>query len=128
KAEALALAGSKSAALGVLDGYLEDVGAEQPQLQHIPLVLKRRISERVPEDTYRAADERLFVGREEAMSLLTSLGAATRAGNQQVLLLWGAPGIGKTRLLAEYDAFTALQGGLTLSLSAQPHDRYRPLG
>ena len=128
KAEALAVSGSKSAALGVLDGYMEEVGPQQRQLQLLPSALKRRISERLPDEMPRAGDDRMFVGREESMRMLSALGIATRAGNQQVILLWGEPGVGKTRLVAEYRAFASLQGTFTVSLSCQPHDVFRPLG
>ena len=128
KAEALAVSGSKRAALGVIDGYLHEVGEQRPQLKLVPSRLKRRISEQLPDDAPRAVDERLFVGREESMRVLSALGVSTRAGNQQVLVLWGEPGIGKTRLVAEYRAFAALQGTLAVSLSCQPHDVLRPLG
>lgn len=129
KAEALALSGSKRAALGVIDGYLQGVGDQQPQRRRSPAALKRRINEYLPpNDAHRAVDERLLVGREESMRLLSALGASTRAGNQQLLLLWGEPGIGKTRLVAEYRAVVALQGALAFSLSCQPHDVFRPLG
>jgi len=90
--------------------------------------VRRRISERLPDDTVRAADERQFIGREEPMQVLGALGASMRAGRQQVLVLWGEPGVGKTRLLTEYRALAVLQGAYTLLLSCQPHDVYRPLG
>jgi DNA-binding SARP family transcriptional activator len=128
KAEGLALAGSKSAALDLIDDYLEEVGERQQRLQLVPSVVRRRISERLPDETLRAADERQFVGREEPMRVLGALSASTRAGRQQILLLWGEPGVGKTRLLTEFRALAVLQGGYALSLSCQPHDIYRPLG
>lgn len=128
KAEALAVSGSKRAAIGVIDGYLEEVAEQRPQLQLAPSALKRRINEQFQDEPQRVVDERLFVGREESMRLLSALGSSTRTGHQQVLLLWGESGIGKTRLVAEYRAIAALQGALPFSLSCQPHDVFRPLG
>lgn len=127
KAEGLALAGSKSAALDLIDEYLREVGEEQQRLRLIPSAVRRRISDRLPDET-RTADERQFVGREEPMRVLGALAASTRAARQQVLLLWGEPGVGKTRLVTEYRALAALQGVYTLLFSCQPHDVYRPLG
>lgn len=128
KAEVLAVAGSKSAALRVIDEYLREVGESQPQLRLAPTSLRRRISERLPDLGQRAADDRVFVGREEMMRSLSAMGAAARAGHQQVLMVWGEPGIGKTRLLTEYRALSSLEGGITYFYTCQSHDVFRPLG
>src|SRR5437868_11652380 len=128
RAEALAIAGSKSAALGVIDEYLHEVGETQSQLRVAPRALRRRISERLPDVSLRMTDDQLFVGREDAMRMLGAMGAPAHAGGQQVLLVWGEPGIGKTRLLSEYKALASLQGGITQMYSCQPHDVFRPLG
>jgi len=128
RAEVLAAAGSKTAALGVIDQYMIELGETQPHLRLAPSALKRRISERLPDMHHRAVEDRLFVGREQTMRILHALGTAARAGEQQILVLWGEPGIGKTRLLAEYRALVSLQGAVTVLFSCQSHDVYRPLG
>ena len=128
RAEVLAVAGSKSAALGIIDQYMIELGERQPHLRLAPSALRRRISERLPDVHHRALDDRLFVGREQTMRMLHALGTAARTGEQQILLLWGEPGIGKTRLLAEYRALVSLQGAVTVFFSCQSHDVYRPLG
>jgi len=128
RAQVLALGGSKSAALRVLEDYSAELGNAQPNLQLAAAALRRRISERLPEGLGRTLDDKLFIGREQAMHTLSAVGATTRSGIQQLLLVWGEPGIGKTRLLGEYRAFSELQGGLTLFLSCQSHDVFRPLG
>ena len=128
RAEVLASAGSKTAALGVIDQYLQEVGEEQPHLRIAPSALRRRISERLPDLGQRAAEERVFVGREEVMRTLSAAGAATRSGTQPVLLLWGEAGIGKTRVLCEYRLVGSLQGAITQMQTCQPHDIHRPLG
>lgn len=128
RAEVLAVAGSKSAALGVIDQYMIELGERQPHLRLAPSALRRRISERLPEVHHRAIEDRLFVGREQTMRMLHALGSAARSGEQQILVLWGEPGIGKTRLLAEYRALVSLQGAVTVSFSCQSHDVFRPLG
>jgi hypothetical protein len=43
-----------------------------------------------------------FVGREEEMRLLLSRWERTREGEGQVALMIGEPGIGKSRLVAEF--------------------------
>src|SRR5207248_6065142 len=113
RAEALAIAGSKSAALGMIDDYLLELGEAQPQLHVAPRALRRRISERLPDASQRTAEDQIFVGRENTMRMLSAMGAAARAGGQQVLLVWGEPGIGKTRLLSEYRALASLKGGIS---------------
>jgi tetratricopeptide (TPR) repeat protein/DNA-binding SARP family transcriptional activator len=128
RAEVLAISGSKTAALGVIEQYLDEVGNEQPHLRVAPAALRRRISERLPELGLRSADDRIFVGREGAMRALSTAGTAAAAGNQQILFVWGEPGIGKTRLLGEYRALAALRGVLTLAHACDSHDVYRPLG
>ena len=128
RAEVLAVAGSKTAALGVIDQYMIELGEAQPQLRLAPSALKRRISERLPETLHRSLEDRMFVGREQVMQMLHTVSTAARSGEQQVLLFWGEPGIGKTRLLTEYRALMSLQGAITLQLASQSHDIYRPLG
>ena len=128
RAGALAASGSKTAALRVIDDYLEDLGDDQPNLKLTAAALRRRISERLPEMGHRPQDERIFVGREDAMRMLSAAGAAARAGTQQTVLVWGEPGIGKTRLLEEYKALACLQGALAFQCTCQPHDVFRPLG
>ena len=128
RAQALFASGSKTAALKVIDDYLAELGDDQPNLRLTPAALRRRISERLPEMGHRAHDDRIFVGREDAMQMLSAAGAAARAGAQQTVLVWGEPGIGKTRLLAEYKALACLQGALVFQATCQPHDVFRPLG
>ena len=128
RAEALAASGSKTAALGLIDDYLKELGDDQANLRLTPSALRRRISERLPEMGHRAQDDRIFVGREDAMRMLSAAGAAARAGTQQTVLVWGEPGIGKTRLLQEYKALACLQGAVAFQVTCQPHDVFRPLG
>ncbi|HEY2378430.1 MAG TPA: AAA family ATPase [Gemmatimonadaceae bacterium] len=128
KAEALAISGSKTAALSIIDEYLKEIGENEPQLRVVPTALKRRISERLPESNQRLQDDRLFLGREESMRLMSGLGTEARSGRQEILLIWGEPGVGKTRLLTEFRSLSAMQGGITRFLSCQPHDLFRPLG
>src|SRR5690348_9946131 len=128
RAEALAASGSKSAALRVIDDYLEEIGNDQPSLRLSPAILRRRIGERLPELERRTQDDRIFVGREDAMRILSTAGAAARSGTQQTVLVWGEPGIGKTRLLTEYKTLACLQGAFAYQATCRPHDVFRPLG
>lgn len=128
RAEALAMAGSKSAAIRVIDQYMIDLGESNPHLRVAPSALRGRISERLPDASQRELDDRLFVGREETMRMLNAMGASCRDGKEQMLFVWGQPGIGKTRLLTEYRSQSALQGFETFLVSCQAHDAFRPLG
>jgi tetratricopeptide (TPR) repeat protein len=128
RAEALAISGSKSAALSLIDEYLREVGNDAPHLRIAPSALKRRISERLPDLSHSTPQDRMFVGRDDTMRMLSAMGTTVRAGGQQVLLIWGEPGIGKTRLMTEYRALSALHGGVCQLASCQPHDVFRPLG
>jgi predicted ATPase len=62
------------------------------------------------------------------MRVLSDVDSAARRGEQRVLLLWGEPGVGKTRVLKEFSAVATLRGTLAVILSCQSHDVHRPLG
>src|SRR6266480_3649899 len=55
-----------------------------------------------------------FVGRQEELTRIMSHYAAARRGQTQVVLVAGAPGIGKTRLLNEIAARAAHDGAIVL--------------
>ena len=128
RAEVLALSGSKTAALRIIDDYLEEVGAAQSLLRLTPATVRRRISEGFSESGRANPEDHVFVGREETMRQLSALERSARSGGQHILLVWGEPGIGKTRLLNEYRALASLQGSIVQLYSCQPHDVFRPLG
>ncbi len=127
-AEAIACSGSKAAAVRLLDDYLEDIGSASADLRVPATVLRRRISERMPERGYRPQMELPFVGRESEMAFLAERFQQARRGESQCVVISGEPGIGKTRLAAEFANVAALDGARIERMAAQPHDVHRPLG
>jgi DNA-binding SARP family transcriptional activator len=127
-AESAALSGSKQYALTILDRYLAEIGPEGRDIRLPAAVLRRRISERLPEPRWRAVSEAAFVGRADSMELLGKLLQAARGGEGAGVLLWGEPGIGKTRLADELWKVAALQANTQLAkVCCQPSDARRPL-
>lgn len=126
RAESAAMAGSKMMAMEILDQYIEDLGDRAGQIGLPATLLRRRISERRPEWGTVAAEVRL-VGREDLMPRLTSAVSSAVQGHGSALLLYGAPGIGKTRLANELREFAVINGFRTLTARAQPNEAGRPL-
>jgi len=127
-AEALAIGGSKAAAVKLLEEYSSEVGVASGDLKVAANVLRRRISERLPEPGYRAKAELPFVGREVEMGVLRERLRRAAAGDSNGLLIIGEPGIGKTRLTREFANVAVLDGARVAAAEAHPHDVQRPLG
>ncbi|HEU4630613.1 MAG TPA: AAA family ATPase, partial [Gemmatimonadaceae bacterium] len=126
-AEATALTGSKRAALAILDAFLAELGDRARDIRLPASVLRRRIAERLePAATGRAA-EACFVGRAESMAFLNEHFQRARAGDGHTVLVWGEPGIGKTRLLAEFAQMALLEGAQVPRIACQERDVERPL-
>jgi len=126
-AEATALGGGKVQALSILDRYLSELGPGAADIRLPASVLRRRIAERIPHARYGAPSEAYFLGRADSVALLTGLLQSARGGRGQGCLVWGPPGIGKTRLAAEFFKVAALQGVHTQRVVCQPGDVRRPL-
>ena len=126
-AEATALTGSKHAALGILDGYLAEMGDRAGELRLPAAVLRRRIAERLHPPTSLAVAETCFVGRGESMAVLHARFREVRGGRGRALLLWGAAGIGKSRLAAEFGQLATLEGARVERVICQTRDLERPL-
>jgi len=126
-AEATALTGGKVQALAILDRYLHELGASVADVKLPATVLRRRIAERLPQHRYRAPSDSYFFGRAESLAYLTSLLQSARGGRGRGCIVWGPPGIGKTRLGAEFFKVAALQGARSLRAVCQPSDARRPL-
>ncbi len=66
--------------------------------------------------------ERLFVGREPAMSTLSAaLSEAQRSQRGSILLITGEPGVGKTRLADEFGSYARDRGARVLSGRCPEH-------
>lgn len=124
-AEALALTGAKVQAIKVLERYQEEMPNSDLKLP--AAVLRRRISE-TPTAPATALNAPALVGRTTEMNRISALLASHTERRSTGLLLLGAPGIGKTRLMREAEAFAALRGFKVATYSCHPNDKMRPLG
>lgn len=127
RAESLALVGSKSTAMDLLDQYVEDLGERAPQIALSATLLRKRISEQRPEWGGRPGREVPLVGREPIMRRLSSAMFSAGQGRGCAVLLLGAPGIGKTRLANELREFAEINGFRTIAARASQSDSTRPL-
>ena len=127
QAEASAMRGAKKQAIEILDRYLVDVGSENPNLQVSASVLRRRITDRIPERTAITVRECAFVGRDLEMETLTIQLLAARRGVGGASLVRGEAGIGKSRLASELIKFAALEGIQTSRTTCRRSDVDRPL-
>lgn len=128
KAEAVAMTGSKALAVEILDRYVDELGDRSKAITLPAKVLRRRISERALDWGSRGNNEVVLVGRETIMRRLTSLVDAAKSANGGSILLYGAPGIGKTRLSLEARNYATLKGFRTISVRADDARSSRPLG
>jgi len=127
RAEAIALSGSKVAAVQYLDGYMKEAGITSSDLRLPAAILRRRISERLP-DTSAARSELPFSGRADEMAALNESFTRARRGETQCVSISGEAGIGKTRLAREFSNLAILDGARVERVLAQSHDVHRPLG
>jgi DNA-binding SARP family transcriptional activator/tetratricopeptide (TPR) repeat protein len=127
QAEASAMRGAKTRAIAILDQYLVDVGSDNPDLRLSASVLRRRITDRIPERTPTTIRECLFVGRYREMETLRSELLAARQGRGGTRLVRGEAGIGKSRLASELIKFAMLEGFQTIRTTCRRSDVDRPL-
>jgi DNA-binding SARP family transcriptional activator/tetratricopeptide (TPR) repeat protein len=115
-AEALAMMGRKLGAMEVLDKYRHDLGPHAVSLQLPASLLRQRISELLP-PAPTSPKGVLFIGRSSQLAVLNSQCKQlriSRGGNYHV---WGARGIGKSRLIAEVARLATLDGVKVISLT-----------
>lgn len=125
-AEASALAGSKTRALAILDQYIAELG-DSTSIQLPATLLRRRIAERLPDPPYTVPSEACFAGRDESLRYLHELFGHARAGRGQACMVVGEPGVGKSRLAAEFARVATLQGAQVHRMGCQSRDALRPL-
>lgn len=123
-AESLAMSGSKTEALSLLDDYIGEIGARSGHLRISPRILRERISEYIP----ASEDSRdlPLVGREEELAALKALIDQVAAGSSHVCVITGPSGIGKSRLLREACSLAALAGRPVIRARLHQHDVRRP--
>jgi len=125
-AEAAALNGSKVRALSILDEYLDELGPDAGDIRLPATVLRRRIAE-VYQSEIRPVRQIPHIGREaEVAELSRALGKASE-GHGSSYVIWGEPGIGKTRLVTEFTRAAELKRAQVARVACQAHDGRRPL-
>jgi DNA-binding SARP family transcriptional activator len=127
RVEATAMVGAKTEALAIIDRYSAELGPDRAQLQLPAAVLRKRIAERFPERRYGAASEQVFVGRADVMETLSTALLRARKSEGSGILLTGAPGVGKTRLVQELTRVAAMQGVRVVRSNIAESDADRPL-
>ena len=127
RAEACAMRGAKREALTVLNRFLTELGDGPRDLKLPAEVLRRRIVERLPEASARSNEQLAFIGREAEVERLTLRFSQVRAGLGGIVEIAGEPGVGKSRLAAEFGRFALLQGSEVRHIECRPSDIDRPL-
>ena len=127
RAEASAMRGSKREALSILDRFLLELGNVPKEIRLPAEVLRRRIVDRVPEQSARINEQLPFVGREVEAELLNRRLNQVQARSGGIVVVAGDPGIGKSRLAAEFGRFALLQGCEVRQIACRPADVDRPL-
>ncbi|HEX3159289.1 MAG TPA: AAA family ATPase, partial [Gemmatimonadaceae bacterium] len=126
-AEATALAGSKSAAIGILDTYVAELGVAGADIRLPATVLRRRIAERLQLPPSLAAGEACFVGRRNTMALLHQQLQSAKSASGRACLLWGDTGMGKSRALSEFGKLAVLEGARVEVVGCHSRDEHHPL-
>lgn len=127
QAEASAMRGAKTQAVEILDRYLVEVGSDNPDLKLSASVLRRRITDRIPERAPITVRETAFVGRDLEIEALTAGLLAAHRGRGGAYLVRGEAGIGKSRLASELIKFATLEGIQTSRTTCRRSDVDRPL-
>ena len=125
-AEATALNGSKASAVAILDHFIAELNAGPRDIRIPASVLRRRIAERLAAP-YSASAEACFVGRDDIVALLTTQLRGLRRAHGSSCLLWGAAGIGKSRVALAATRVATLEGVRVSRTVCQASDTSRPL-
>lgn len=124
-AESAALTGRKADALAILANYQAQVLPYDPAISLSAKLLANRISQLTLNRS--GVPEAALVGREIELSSLFQAAREARNGSGSAHLISGAPGIGKTRLLAELRDACALEGFVSAAANCRRLDQRRPL-
>lgn len=125
-AEASAMRGSKVEALAMLDAYVSEVGPTA-DISLPATLLRRRITERLPERKPNHSIEPGLVGRANEMKVLIERLERARKGEGGAYLLEGDAGVGKTRLSDELMRFAELQNVAVLRVRCKRAESDQPL-
>jgi DNA-binding SARP family transcriptional activator len=125
-AEAVALAGGKVEAVGMIDRYEGEIGGYRPELRVPASLLRERISDRLIRRS-QAPVELPMVGREQDVERVLSAFQRLRGNRAVSYVITGVAGVGKTRLAYECCRMAELQGARLLTISTQPSSRTQAL-
>lgn len=125
-AEATAINGNKIMALAIIDRYLREIGPEAREIRLPATLMRRRIAELYHGDVLPMR-ETPHVGRDAEMAELTRAMHAAASSRGSSFLIWGEPGIGKTRLTMEFIRGASLTPVQVARVGCQSHDARRPL-
>ena len=121
-AEATAMRGNKAAAIRMLDDFSIELGADT-RLQVPATLLRRRIVEQIPDDK---STSNPFIGRDEALAFLNQHMEGARKSEGRTALVWGDAGIGKSRLISEFENAVRLHGMQVVKIECHPTDAEKP--
>jgi DNA-binding SARP family transcriptional activator len=127
-AECTMLAGSKAAAVAILDRYLEEIGPAAGDIRLPATTLRKRFTE-VPARRRAplAPSERHFVGRATELANLTMAMRRARWHDGSAVLVDGAAGIGKTRLANQLSKVAEIEGFREVRFECREGDANRAL-
>ena len=127
-AEAVALTGSKTLALNILQHYECELGDSRTVLALPSQVLRRRISNSTPHRIKSHLRPLALVGRFDEVGVLTASWQKSRDSNFGITIVTGDKAVGKTRVLEELSAMVTLDGtGVVVQYCAEERDKGRPL-
>ncbi|MGI9077842.1 MAG: ATP-binding protein [Gemmatimonadaceae bacterium] len=126
-AQAMALHGGKVQALALLDRYLKEIGPDAREIRLPASVLRRRIADAQNIDRAHPVIDPPFTGRAEEMADLLQALQLALGGQGSACVLWGEPGMGKTRLSHEFTRVAQLERVQIVRIGAQSNDERRPL-
>lgn len=128
-AECAALAGSKAEAVAILDRYLAELGPSAGDIRLPATLLRRRFAE--PPQRRRSValmTAKYFFGREEELAECTMSLRRARWHDGSAVLVYGPPGMGKSRLVAEMVKVAQLEGYRDVVVECRESLNGRPLG
>lgn len=130
-AECVAMTGSKAEAVGILDRYLAELGTGAGTGDiRLPasLLRKRFVEQPARRRSVALVTDKHFVGRDTELSDLTMSLRRARWHDGSAVLLYGPPGIGKSRLMGEVLKVGQLEGYHDVVVDSRESISTRPLG
>jgi hypothetical protein len=128
-AECAALTGSKAEAVAILDRYLADLGPGAGDIRLPATLLRKRFAE-APQRRRSVAlvTDKCFVGRDADLSAMTMSLRRARWHDGSAVLLYGPPGMGKSRVVAEMVKVAQFEGYHDVVIECRESINARPLG